>query len=138
MDDLIVIIIMLALTIVGTITQARKKKLADNQDNSSEEKPHEPDFWETLFEEEKPGPVQAVSEEPTQAPFTQKPPEKKPTLLFEEGSKRIMKFELEDKIKSNEIKKTGIGSQTSRKGALKEFSLKKAVIYSEILNQKYF
>ena len=71
-----------------------------------------------------------VKEQEPVAPVKEITPE---PVLFEEGSPQRM-----DNIKEDEIKTGEIGSQQNTSKILEGFSLKKAVVFSEIINQKYF
>ncbi len=136
MEDLIVIIIMIAISVVGAVTRSKKKRGAAVSAKSPQPQSKSPDFWETLFEEDQPAepvfaPENIVNEqEPVKAPVEETTPE---PVLFEEGSPQRM-----DNIKEGEIKTGEIGSLENTSKILEGFSLKKAVVFSEIINQKYF
>ena len=129
MDDLIVIILTLIIAGAGVIGQLRKKKqqseLPEGQKNSG-------DIWDLLndgiFPEEDKNEPESVPteyvEEPESVPYVN---EQKYNFEPEnEGGGSINKTPIR---KSDEVKQE---IKTKEK-----FSLRKAVIYSEILNRKY-
>ena len=137
MEDLIVIVIMIAISIIGAVTRSKKKKVVSGNMVQSGMQQDKPDFWETLFEDDLPAaePVFATesfvnAEEPLKVPSKDITPE---PILFEEGSPKRM-----DEIKEDEIKTGEIGNQETSSKILDGFSLKKAVVFSEIINPKYF
>ena len=126
MDDLVVIIITLIFVVVGTLGQIKKKKpLPQNPDQ--QKKP--PGFWDLLkeeadYQEQEPGytPNEELATEPG---FQGENPDYQLTVNNE--PKSVFCSE-KNKRKKEEIKEI----KTKEK-----FSLRKAVIYSEILNRKY-
>ena len=149
MDDIIVIILTLVLTVVAAINQSKKKKQQTQQPES-----REPDFWEEILHGGKtfPQPVEVETEyndEPARKPFPemagkkQSMPYKKKAVVnvspasvpFREGQRNedVLRFSgAAEKSEASEVK-TIAGSNV-----LEDFSLKNAVIYSEILRPKYF
>ena len=121
MDDLIVIILTLAVAGFGILGQLKKKK----QEASGATPPKQPEnFWD-LIKNETNFPVQEEEVEY----FEEENPE--PIVSPKVGYQ---------KINTIREKKSGIKNEVSQKPRLKvkeEFSLRKAVIYSEILNRKY-
>jgi hypothetical protein len=126
MDDLVVIILTLLVAGAGIIGQLKKKKQIS--EGTGEQK-KDGDIWDLLKEEvfpqekvEPPVPVNIEQEE-----F--KPYENKQDYKFKaknESGKR------KDDYKIPETKKINTGKRIKE-----DFSLRKAVIYSEILNRKY-
>jgi hypothetical protein len=148
MDDIIVIILTLALTIVAAINQSKKKKQQLPQPESGE-----PDFWEEILHGGKPKPAStgeyhdnaepdripapAKVRKPAENPMKMKKPARNSIIQdpFKEGGRN------EDILRHSEIRDTSLRDlESDEKGEsiLEEFSLKKAVIYSEIIHPKYF
>ena len=126
MDDLIVIIITLIIVVVGALGQIKKKKPLP-QNPEQQNKPT--GFWDLLKEEaDYPGQQQEYTsnEEPaTETDFHEEIPDYQFTVNNE--AKSVFASD-KNKSKKEEIKEI----KTKEK-----FSLRKAVIYSEILNRKY-
>ena len=126
MDDLIVIIITLIIVVVGALGQIKKKKPLP-QNPEQQNKPT--GFWDLLKEEAgypEQQPEYTSNEEPaTETVFHEEIPDYKFTVNNE--AKSIFASD-KNKTKTEEIRET----KTKEK-----FSLRKAVIYSEILNRKY-
>ncbi len=128
MDDLIVIILTLVVTVFGIYNQQRKKKAGMASSNSEA---HEPaDFWDMIMEETQPGRVEQeaktvrpeVVEE--QKITTRKEPYK--FTAKEEGHSQVVKKKKQETARKKVIKVDG-----------ESFSLRKAVIYNEVLKRKY-
>jgi hypothetical protein len=128
MDDLVVIILTLLVAGAGIIGQLKKKKQAAQSEGEPKK---EKDIWDLLGEGMFPQeqvPVQHAAEEIEQEEF--EPYINEQNYRFEaknEGGKLVEE-------KTNLTKTTA--PQTDKK-IKEEFSLRKAVIYSEILNRKY-
>lgn len=126
MDDLVVIIITLVIVVVGALGQIKKKKPLQ-QNPEQQNKP--PGFWDLLKEDmdyQGQQPEYTTNEEPATEPEFHG---KNPDYQFK-GENETTSVFAEDK---NKLK-------TEEKGETKtkeKFSLRKAVIYSEILNRKY-
>lgn len=125
MDDLLVIILTIVIGIAGAFSQRKKRQVAAN--SSPQDNPQNA-FWE-IFQEE---PIFRKTEVPQEA-YEPWEPEPGPAVneqnytfaAQEEGgtiTKPVVKEQAEERI-----------SAKQRLG----FSLKKAVIYNEILNRKY-
>ncbi|HAX95376.1 MAG TPA: hypothetical protein DCY35_02465 [Prolixibacteraceae bacterium] len=148
MDDVIVIILTLVLTIVAAINQNKKKKGAPVAQKT-------PDFWETILGQENPLP-QPVEVEKTSQPVRQKVGTKnvtRPKPFIKPESQRMRSSALTDElliaeggrhedILSHVNSKKGIEDSFDNdeeiSGIIDDFSLKKAVIYAEIIQPKYF
>ena len=148
MDDVIVIILTLVLTIVAAINQNKKKKSAPAQNKT-------PDFWETVLGQESPFP-QPIEVEKNIPPVQKKAeakqvPRPKPTRKPEPQRMRSSALTDElsvaeggrhDDILSLLNSKKGfddsIDNNEDTAGIMDDFSLKKAVIYAEIIQPKYF
>ena len=164
MEDYIFIIIAIVLSILGAVNQSKKKKMQQMEDDEGgERQPSVFDqfFDDPVFDEPKP---QAASQEP-QAPKMEhqemKPPEelkapkierpaisrmerpkmeRTPLTRMERPSLRPRKQEEPLKKKMTTILKEEADGETigkSYESILDGFSLKKAVIYAEIINRKY-
>lgn len=141
MDDLLVIILTLVFAAIGIFGQMKKKQAANQRGPQPEPQPEseldEPEsFWDFLDPESQrntmqQAPVQVMEEQkqPVET-VADKPAPKKAEYQFEpenEGASIYAHDLTSDKNKEQEEKKT----------PKDRFSLKKAVIYSEILNRKY-
>ncbi|WP_321288589.1 hypothetical protein [uncultured Sunxiuqinia sp.] len=138
MEDYIFIIIAIVLSIVGALNQNKKKKAMQEQQNGDEQH-QEPSFFEQIFND----PV--FQEEEIQV-------EKVPTRAARPEVKKSEKRVPHKPLQSSIMKKTEISGsindnigeeeydetqETTRESIMNGFSLKKAVIYSEIINRKY-
>ena len=137
MDDIIVILLTLVIMVVGAISQIKKNKKQPVDEPGREQDSVENNFWdEWLGNEEK---------------QTQYIPDAEPSLgmVSEEKSAVPRSQPLMDSIQSEgipvvernvnppmQIKK--INAMERKLNLPEGFSLKKAVIFSEILNSKYF
>jgi len=128
MDDLVVIILTLIVAVVGTIGQIKKKKQAENapvgvpgNQNQTE------DFWDVVDDKLDFDEKEIEISEPAKREEVKI--ENKPYYQFKaknEGSS----------ILNDDLTKGKFGEVSNSKHR-KNFSLRKAVIYSEILNRKY-
>ncbi len=138
MDDLIVIIVTLIIAGIGVLGQIKKRKPA-TQNNQQQNKSG--GFWNMLENElnirEQPQEQfqEAEEEEETTEPVTETEgveTEKQYQFSPEEEGMSIYKIESveelqeEEKVKPTKLRKSSV-----------QFSLRKAVIFSEILNRKY-
>ncbi len=148
MDDVIVIILTLVLTIVAAINQNKKKKSPPTEQKT-------PDFWETILGQESPLPRPVEVEEvkpPVQhkrkAPVVhQTNPVRKPIpkrmsttpihdeLSIEEGGRHDDILSI---INSKKEADDAFDPHQDASGIMEDFSLRKAIIYSEIIHPKYF
>lgn len=134
MDDLVVIILTILVAIVGVISQRKKRQEANTTQTQGEANKQPADFWDMIMEQQEqpqqyrtPEPyIEEVDEKPE--PVVERPEKPKYSFTAEkEGSsdlKEALKKSLEPK--SKEVMVDG-----------ERFSLRKAVIFSEILNRKY-
>jgi hypothetical protein len=142
MEDYIFIIIAIVLSIVGALNQNKKKKAMQEQQDGDEQH-QEPSFFEQIFDD----PV--FQEEEIQV---EKVPAKTETPEVKKREKRVPHKPLQSSLmKKTEISGSiddNIGAaigedeyeetqETTRESIMNGFSLKKAVIYSEIINRKY-
>ena len=127
MDDIIVIILTLIFIVAGIFGQMKKRQTAAQPEPESQ--PKEDDFWELLKDEwdetVKPEVKTQITGEKVQKASTQ---QKEYQIKSEHESERIIKDSSFNNIRN-------FDRQKERKK--KRFSLKEAVIYSEILNRKY-
>lgn len=134
MDDLIVIILTLIIAGVGVLGQMKKKKQAEatsaGQPNPSKS------FWDLITEE-------AVSSPQMEnADFEESDFEEEEIESVQDTEVIIQKPVYQFKRRENEMSVANYGRKKTKekkmKSILKEdFSLRDAVIYSEILNRKY-
>jgi hypothetical protein len=131
MEDLIVIILTLIIVVVGALGQIKKKKLPqpeENKQNSSG------GFWDLLQEmgEHEPQHTEvSVPKEPVINPEHEKNTQHYPFQPANEGKSDLKRSSA---FKENLEKKQ---EKDAEKKISRSFSLRKAVIYSEILNRKY-
>ena len=126
MDDLIVIILTLVIVVVGLLGQLKKKK----EVAAGAGQPGQPkSFWD-LLEDETDLPVQEESPEYDE----ERKPE--PVVSAETPFYRIKTKNEEPFVMDDDLTKKSTRIKFKSK-TIKGFSLRKAVIYSEILNRKY-
>lgn len=150
MDDVIIIILTLVLTIVAAVNQSRKKK----QQTPTAEGTI-PDIWEEILHGGRSQPYPDEDEEPvilrepvrTPVPVVVKPTGKKPVRPTRASTPPMDYGYLNESGRNEDIIRFNRGKNTEEQkletsetseNILSDFSLKKAVIYSEIINPKYF
>lgn len=135
MDDIVVIILTILVAVVGALSQKKKRREAAAPKKPQPNQPDGPmSIWEILREQsstgthpfDEPEPMfEAVKEEPVD-----RVPEPRPAYQFSassEGSSDIKEpILVEPKKKPHKVTIDG-----------EKFSLRKAIIYSEIMNRKY-
>uniref|UniRef100_UPI0032172832 hypothetical protein n=1 Tax=uncultured Draconibacterium sp. TaxID=1573823 RepID=UPI0032172832 len=128
MDDLIVIILTLVVAVIGVINQQKKKNAAKNPAAGNTKQPA--DFWDMIMDTQSEQ-VQNVSEyaEPSVGEEEFAEAEVKPQYQFVPSREGISDIEKETKTVSKERLRATVDGE--------KFSLRKAVIYNEILNRKY-
>jgi hypothetical protein len=127
MDDLVVIILTLLIAGAGVFGQLKKKKQLDSAPPEEQKNPE--NIWDLLREEAFPSVQKEEHEYLIVEPQESEPYENEQGYKFEaknEGGKLI----------NNELK-TETPAQEIIKKRKEGFSLRNAVIYSEILNRKY-
>ncbi len=125
MDDLIVIILTLAVAGIGILGQYKKKKQAAAGTNQ----PKQPEsFWDLIKNEANLPAQEEVSEY-----YEEEDPE--PVISTETPYQKI-NTTLKQSARKDKFEKKSIRKKTTSK-SMEGFSLRKAVIYSEILNRKY-
>lgn len=149
MDDIIVIILTLLLTIFAAINQSKKKKQQQSQNTSPD-----PDFWETIMhgDEGTPVPVKTPPARQPSEPVRQQSVTRK-TKTREPLRKSVLTGEVheifisgeggrnEDVLMAGKKQFAGNENQNDKENdltILEDFSLRKAIIYSEIIQPKYF
>ena len=130
MDDIVVIILTVLVAIIGVAGQRKKRR---NLQTSGKTQPGKPmNFWELLQEQSKiEDPYSEYESEIEEEEEKIKTvPEQKPAYQFKtenEGSSDIVEqVKEEPRVKKSKVFIDG-----------EKFSLRKAVIYSEIMNRKY-
>lgn len=127
MDDILVIILTLVVAVVGALGQ-RKKKRNLPQAESGGAGTETPDFWDTIMgAQEQPMPQPVVQEEVEESEEVAQPVSE-PGFQFSVQNEGASDIEEEEKVEvvKRKVKIDG-----------EDFSLRKAVIYNEILNRKY-
>ncbi len=138
MDDLIVIILTIVVAAIGIIGQRNKKKAAQVNSTPGETPKQQPmDFWDVImnegnnatqyqpqayYEQEE----EEITEEPVKTQVVEKP--KQYDFVPENEGRSEIEEELRKALEPR-------GRKAKIEG--EDFSLRKAVIYSEILNRKY-
>lgn len=151
LGDWLYILILIAAGIGSLFSSAKKKKQAEQQppqptlhpehDETKTQKPKS--FWEILEEEMKRGSVPQGQPQPTPQPIkaeNRKKTQKKssvPTPSFAEGEKAIKDHRLSSTLSSSIETQEDETYSISVESFQNTDELKKAIIYSEILNRKY-
>jgi hypothetical protein len=132
MDDLIIIILTLIFVGVGILGQFKKKQ-AENTSETEQEPDHADDFWELLGSDEE------VREQPQAQPTKEEEKSSKSVYrreFFEPASDSVTETE-HSSIYAHDLTGSQNENEAKRSNKKDRFSLRKAVIYSEILNRKY-
>jgi cell division protein FtsN len=146
MDDLLFIILTLIVTVIGALGQINKKKRSARQQNQAEgnEPEEKPDnFWDFLNEEaysqteqqEEHLPEEEMIEQ--EDPLARKMDKPEPEPKITKPEYRFTAKNEGQSIYSSEITDKADEEKRKTKKKIRDFSLRKAVIYSEILNRKY-
>ena len=126
MDDLIVIILTLAVAGIGILGQIKKKKQAAAGTNQ----PKQPEtFWDLIKNEANLPAQEEVSEY-----YEEENPE--PVISTETPYRKVNTTIKQSTVRKNVFEKKSIRKKIKSK-TMEGFSLRKAVVYSEILNRKY-
>jgi hypothetical protein len=146
MEDYIFILIAIVLSVFGAINQNKKKKMQQMMEDEQEPE-RESAFFDQIFddpmfrEEPKPQPVpkpvvvekpRTVHERRIPEPKLQRQPLRSSILRKTEIGDAIKK----DKIASSATKKE-VETEGARYSIMSDFSLRKAILYAEILERKY-
>ena len=130
MDDLLIIVLTLVFTVLALINQNKKKKQAA--------KDQIPDIWKTIFPDGEPEFETFSAEQATETPvrpYVKKTgPVKRKEPFTRPAGEGIRN---ENVIRFGETKPPAKETAEETETDLDCFSLRKAVIYSEILNPKY-
>lgn len=124
MDDIIVIILMLIFIVASFLGQKKKPKPAP----VPEKKVEPEDFWDVL------------SRQTEEASMPEEIPKQKITDFTEDYFQQksgVYDFHPDSEAARKIVKKPEKIKKTKIKSEIEKFPLKKAVIYSEILNRKY-
>lgn len=140
MDDLIVIILTLVFAAAGIFGQMKKKQAAGKAENQPEPRPgaetEEPgNFWDFLDAEPEYKEQAPVAETPRHEQQVQSV-EKEPVARKKTKSQFFAENE-NSSIYSSDLTSNGKAEKTKKHSSEDRFPLRKAVIYSEILNRKY-
>lgn len=131
MDDLIIILLTILVAVVGALNQRKKKR--EGQQPASEDAGQPTDFWEMIMQHEEQPPAYQMMPQQEEEVYDEAidvVPEAKPVYSFKadaEGSSEV-------------VEKKVILQRQQKKPVLidgEEFSIRKAIIYSEIMNRKY-
>ena len=133
MEDYIFIIIAIVLSIFGAINQSKKKKMA--QMNNEEDPAPRPSIFDQIFEEPE-------FQEPTPqiippAPLKVTPLKRETLKPSQHSMSKKEKVETTKRVIRTSFSEEAEKVETGRESVMNDFSLKKAIIYSEILNRKY-
>ena len=128
MDDIVVIILTLIVAVFGILNKTRKKNAAPGESAPATDSTQ--DFWEMLMDDNKdvpgqPQPQVVLEEVEEEEPVQEAHP------AFQYSAEARKSVPLKRKVEQ---------PKKSKKKSLilgESFSLKKAVIYSEIINRKY-
>ncbi|WP_340112254.1 hypothetical protein [Maribellus mangrovi] len=129
MDDLIVIILTLVVAVIGIIGQRNKRKIQQGQAPSPGA--NQPmDLWDAIMGEEDRRPEYQPQQEVEEQELIEQPKEKPRGYEFVPSSEGTSEIEEElRKAVQKKPKKVKVDGE--------DFSLRKAVIYQEIMNRKY-
>jgi hypothetical protein len=129
MDDLIVIILTLVVAVIGVIGQRNKRRAQQGQ--APREGAKQPvDLWDVIMGEEDRRPEYEPQQEVEEEQFIEEPKPKQREYEFIPSSEGTSEIEKElRKAAQRKPKKVKVDGE--------DFSLRKAVIYQEILNRKY-
>ncbi len=146
MEDYIFILIAIVLSIFGAINQNKKKKMEQMREEEPEPE-HESSFFDQIFDDP------MFSEEPKPKPVREPVVVEKPRTVHERRipepklqrqplrSSIVKKTEIGDAIHKDKIASTATAKEAETKDArysiMSDFSLRKAILYSEILERKY-
>ena len=143
MDDAVVIILTLLIMVVGAVNQIRKKQKAPLPEEPGKATPPKKNFWEELLDSEE---FNQVNKQETKTddwePYYEEPEKKvetpktksEPIILKPENEGvHSIKTEKMDIIKTSEI-----GSEKKAAKLPGGFTLRRAIIFSEIIQRKYF
>ncbi|MDX8341540.1 hypothetical protein SLH46_20240 [Draconibacterium sp. IB214405] len=127
MDDIVVIILTLIVAVFGILNKKRKRDVPPGQ--SAPTNGGAQNFWEMLLENENDS--QQVVQPPVYKEEIVEEPVPKPKPVYEFKADREAAHSITKPMKK-------MGKSKKKKLIMgEEFSLKKAVIYSEIINRKY-
>ncbi|MCW0482568.1 hypothetical protein [Gaoshiqia sediminis] len=137
MEDYIFILLAIVLSIIGAYNQSKKKKAAEQMMDEEDTIAPRPSVFEQLFDDDfftDEKPIVKPVVKPFSKPEPPKPMGYQPLIREEIRKKPVKPVK---KTPAQVIETTLAGSQAKNNPIRKDFSLKKAVIYSEILQRKY-
>ena len=134
MEDYIFIIIAIVLSVIGALNSKKKKRM---QLMGNDEKPPErqPSIFDQFFDDPLFTEPSTATVPPQTTTFAPTKMEVKPmprTFANREVTAHTTKRKIKTSFTEDEIK-----DETTRESILSDFSIKKAIIYSEILKRKY-
>lgn len=134
MDDIVVIILTIVIAVVGALSQRKKRQQMEAAKKNPGSPSKQPmDIWEILREQSTAKHPFDEEDEPDVESWEEKPvdtvPEAKPTYQF--VAKNEGRSDIKETIKEEPKRKHRVLIDGEK------FSLRKAVIYSEIMNRKY-
>ncbi|MCK3683853.1 hypothetical protein [Maribellus sp. YY47] len=130
MDDLIVILLTILVAVVGVLNQRKKKKEGLRPGAESAGQPA--DFWEMLMQQEE--------QRPVYQPFDEEEEPAEEVVVAVPKPEPVYSFKAEAEGSSEVVEKMKILQRPQKKKVLidgERFSIRKAVIYNEIMNRKY-
>lgn len=152
MEDYIFILIAIALSVFGAMNKQKKKREEAMRGMAEHERPSRSVF-EDIFEGDsfmmdnlvpppvvKPAPAPPTKKEKMKAPAQMQAPAKMEHKPLTRESLRHSYSRPERKMKVLEVEKLSLEDEAKlspKNLILKDFSLRKAVLYSEIINRKY-
>lgn len=128
MDDIVVIILTFIVAVFGILNKTRKKNAASGQPAPPADDTQ--NFWEMLMDDNEDVPYQPQPQV-IQEEVVKPEPVREAKPKFEYSTEAKKSAPLKPKMKRTEKSKKGVLIMGEK------FSLKKAVIYSEIINRKY-
>jgi hypothetical protein len=129
MDDIIVIILTLVVAVVGVLNQNKKKKAAQQAGGGGQAQ--SPDFLDMLVSE------QEIEEEKEQRYLQNELSVEDNEVSMTKTRNTFLSVNEESFVAEKEVKKVVKERKRLRVDG-GGFSLKKAIVYNEILNRKYF
>ncbi|NQU86651.1 MAG: hypothetical protein HQ541_12900 [Mariniphaga sp.] len=135
MDDIVIVIITLLVVVVGAINQFRKKQKQPLSEEPQEKEPSGLNFWEELLEVEKDDVPQAFNEPVFENSVE---PVKITTDSIKSPAEEVGVHAIKKNFFEEIIKDSEIGSAKKRAKLPEGFTLRRAIIFSEIIKQKYF
>ncbi|VAW13334.1 hypothetical protein MNBD_BACTEROID01-2801 [hydrothermal vent metagenome] len=137
MEDYIVILLILVFTVVGGLAQLKKKKNLPVANNAGSDDSETPDFWATLLGEQGMHQNQAAYGQAAYEQDSKEAEQKEEVTPKPMHTERFSSIRKRKMKQSDVIRQSEIGGEENKESLLADFSLRKAVIYSIIINRKY-